>query len=492
MNDNLFLDNKPILKLDEEKDLFGNLEKANFLKTFLEENIEYIRKNNMIVLYGNWGSGKTTIFYAIKERINTDFYFPIIFNAWRCEKDGNLAYSLYEFLLDKLEIGGDKLKKAREIGKAVLKGVLKSVNLIEKIIEVYEENLDKKEEISSYKKISDFEEMFNKIIKEFHSKTNRYLLIFIDELDRCEPLAILNLLSSIKILLTLGRESTLEQDKSKIMFLCGVDRNAVTKAVDIQFKDKIKAEEYLEKIFDISFNMPVRYETKIIIEKYFGKHSDAIAKFINYINFYNPRHLKKIINKYLILSQIKRNKDSKYSEFIPNIITSEKGYLFDTIMVLYFIILYEFYNDKFYEIKNYDEKISNYIDYLVGDRQNQKAIENIKNQINECFKIKNKKDFLLLKNISNSELMNRKGDENPKRLFQFINFFTPKIYDTFTMDLSDISYYDQFEYEGNEILIDFCKYLFEHIGELAMEPEERKEMGDYNLNKLFEMAEILL
>ena len=418
MNDNLFLDNKPILKLDKENDLFGNLEKANFLKTFLEENIEYIRKNNMIVLYGNWGSGKTTMFYAIKERINTDFYFPIIFNAWRCERDGNLAYSLYEFLLDKLEIGGDELKKAREIGKAVLKGVLKSVKLIEKIIEVYEENLDKKEEVSSYKKISDFEEMFNKIIKEFYSKTNRYLLIFIDELDRCEPLAILNLLSSIKILLTLGRESTLEQDKSKIMFLCGVDRNAVTKAVDIQFKDKIKAEEYLEKIFDISFNMPVRYETKTIIEKYFGKHSDAIAKFINYINFCNPRHLKKIINKYLILSQIKRNKDSKYSEFIPNIIAGEKGYLFDKIMVLYFIILYEFYNDKFYEIKNYDEKISNYIDYLVGDRQSQKAIENIKNQINESFKIKNKKDFLLLKNISNSELMNRKGDENPKRLFQ--------------------------------------------------------------------------
>ena len=88
--------------------------------------------------------------------------------------------------------------------------------------------------------------------------------------------------------------------------------------------------------------------------------------------------------------------------------------------------------------------------------------------------------------------MNIKGDENPKRLFQFINFFTPKIYTTFTMDLSDISYYDQFEYEGNEILINFCKYLFEHIVELAMKPEERKEMNDYNLNKLFEMSEILL
>jgi hypothetical protein len=161
-------------------------------------------------------------------------------------------------------------------------------------------------------------------------------------------------------------------------------------------------------------------------------------------------------------------------------------------MVLYFIILYEFYNDKFYEIKNYDEKISNYTDYLVGDRQNQRAIENIKNQINDIFKIKDKKGFLLLKNISNSELMNIKGDENPKRLFQFINFFTPKIYAIFTMDLSDISYYDQFEYKCNEILINFCKYLFEHIGELAMEPGERKEMNDYNLNKLFEMAEILL
>lgn len=78
-----YLTNRPIYKLDKENDLLGNLEKVNFITSFLIENKDYIRKNNMLVLFGNWGSGKTTLIYAIKENVEKDKYLPIIFDAWK-------------------------------------------------------------------------------------------------------------------------------------------------------------------------------------------------------------------------------------------------------------------------------------------------------------------------------------------------------------------------------------------------------------------------
>ena len=209
--------------------------------------------------------------------------------------------------------------------------------------------------------------------------------------------------------------------------------------------------------------------------------------------FYNPRHLKKVLNKYRILSLIKVNKSSEFFEYIPNIIADEKGYIFDTIMVLYFIILYELYPDKFYEIKNYDEKISNYVDYLAGDRQSGKALANIKNRIDSDIKINDKNKFLLFKHISVLRFMNRnEGINNKRRLFQFINFFTPKIFKKFEINMNDLTYFDQFEYQGNEILIDFCKYLFDNIEQITMKDQEREYMKDYNLIKLCNMTEMLL
>lgn len=499
--------NEPLLKLTETNDLFGTYEKMDFIKSFLESGVDkkVIKKNNMIALYGNWGSGKSTIINALDKILDEKKYKSIIFYAWKYERDQNLAFSLYERLVDELECEEQKknyLKTAWNLLKGGLKGIEIPLGVVSfnpsKAIKGIEDTIAGKSiKNSLYSRIKEFEEQFSKLITEILGERERLLIIFIDDLDRCEPERILDLLSMIKLFFTFGSESYLKKE-SKIIFFCGIDKDAVNKAIRKRYGDIIISEEYLEKIFDISFNMPLEsYE----VNKYLNnlnlfeneKEVPKISKFLKEIKFTNPRHTKKIFNKYRLLYYLKRENKSKYIKLIPNIIIGDgKGYIFDTIMVLYFIILHEFYMCKFYEIKDYDGKMINYINHFVGDKSSGKAVQNIINTIENRIKIIHIRNDLLFKNIDNVLLMKR--NEDITRLFKFIHLFTPRISKNFNCNnMNDISYFDQFKNNDSEILVNFCKYLFNYIEQITTnQAGERELMKNYNLLDLFDMAEILL
>jgi energy-coupling factor transporter ATP-binding protein EcfA2 len=480
--------NKPILNLKKNNDLLGNIERANFIQNFLESNDSFIRENNMLALFGSWGSGKTTLIYSIKNNIDEKMYFPIIFNAWKYEKDGNLAFSLYEHLLDTINLEKEKIKKAKKIGKIALKGTLKSINIIGKIFEEYEKNKEEIED-SLYKKVSEFENNFCQIIEEFYEKNKKYLIVFIDDLDRCEPENILNLLSSMKLLLTSNIVKNLEKRESKIIYFCGIDKDAVIQAARIRFGDKIKAEEYLEKIFDISFNMPKSYNTEKIVKHYIPYMGDEIVIFFNKIGFSNPRHIKKILNKYKMISLIKNsNMNKKYKDLIPEILIEETGCIFDTLLVLFFLILHEFYYGKFIELKNYDSKFENYLEYLT-DELKEISRQARKNNINLF--LKGNQAFFSFKKMKDIKFLMQESSTGVKPIFKLLSIFTPRINRKFVLRLGDIEYFEQFEYEGNEILINFCKFIYKDIENILINDTENKS-ADYNVFNLFEMCEKLL
>jgi len=499
--------NEPLPELTQDKDLFGTYEKMDFIKSFLENEAKSnnIKKNNMIALYGTWGSGKSTIINTLNKILDENKYKSIIFYAWKYERDQNLAFSLYERLVDELKYGEQKknyLKTAWNLLKGGLKGIEIPLGVVSfnpsKTIKGIEDDISEKSiKNSLYSRIKEFEEQFSKLITEILGEKEKLLIIFIDDLDRCEPERILDLLSMIKLFFTFGSESYLKKE-SKIIFFCGIDKDAVNKAIRKRYGDIIKSEEYLEKIFDISFNMPLEsYEVNKYLNNLnlFEKEKEVpkISNFLKEIKFTNPRHTKKILNKYRLLCYLKKENKSKYSQLIPNIIIGDgKGYIFDTIMVLYFIILHEFYIYKFYEIKNYDGKMTNYINHFVGDKSSGKAVQNIINSIDNRIRIKNMRNELLFKYIDNGSLM--KKNKEITRLFKFINFFTPRISIDFNCNsMNDISYFDQFKNNDSEILVNFCKYLFNYIEQIITnQAGERELMKNYNLLDLFDMAEILL
>jgi len=341
-----------------------------------------------------------------------------------------------------------------------------------------------------YKKISEFEIEFQSMLKSILGN-DKILLVFVDDLDRCNPENVLDLLSSIKLFFTLGEESSLNEPKSRVIYFCGLDKDAVIKAAELKYGDKIKGEEFLEKIFDTSFYMPRSYNTENFVEKskLFEEHKSIISNFFNSIKFTNPRHLKKIFNKYQLISLIKDNFANEFGELIPEIIINKKGYIFDTILVLFFLILYEFHYQKYEEIKAYEFKFENYIEHLKDKGSKEISRESKGNIINN---LRGNKSFFKFGNISNLKFLN--SNDTTKNFHKFLSFFTPRINKDFEFRSiqGDFRYFEQFEYSENQILIDLCRFIHNRKNEITIKESERKLSNDYNLFTLFDMVETLL
>ena len=533
----------PLKNLDEN-DRLGVKKKADAIVRFIENRWDYLQKNNMIALYGNWGSGKSSVINHIISKLDENKFICLKFDAWLYEKDDNLPYSLLEFILDKLE---EKFKddetikskikenaeKTLKLGWYVLGGLAKGIKFsvktpflakllgvpevnfeydMEKVVNHFDEKEDEEFENMSYhqkvKELKDcFRELSNILIED-----NKKLIIFIDELDRCEAENILSLLASIKLFFSLGDDN---EGNKNIVYFVAVDKEAVSKAIEVKYKDIIKAEEYLEKIFNISFSMPKYYELKEFIKQYKFFDDDKIAekleKFFKAINFTNPRHLKKVLNKYAILTEFKSSNID--DGLIPDIIRIEngerKGYLLDTVFVLYFIILYEFHPENYKEVKSYKHRVERtklisilYNSYAIGKKNNSYLFKGYLTNDNDREKFKKfKREFIecgirfrnfmeLLDHIDETE-----RSESPKyvplsefnSLIYYISMVYSKLGELYVNNNPKITP-KMYEYTG--ITVNFWEYIKNNYKDLKTNDYLNRK--DYSFTNLFKMVETYL
>lgn len=320
----MIYDNRPY-DINQSTDLFGTFLKADSIKKMLENNSNYFEQNNMVALYGEWGSGKTSVMEYIKKSICN--YNVVFFEAWRYEKDSNLALSLFEMLLDKFDeendIQGAIIENAKLSGRTLL-NMSKNILLNSKItlpgieFEIGQAGKDTIEQIektiertSFYTNLNNFDDSYKKLLNKYFEVTGKKLLVFIDDLDRCAPENVLDLISGIKHFFI---------NSDKVVYFCGIDKHAVSKAIDIRYNHIVKSEDYLEKVFDVTFNMPEIQDINNLLEdfisriKSFGPVPDQtlpiLKDFLLHIKFTNPRRLKKLFNKYLFLCTLEKSNDN--------------------------------------------------------------------------------------------------------------------------------------------------------------------------------------
>lgn len=361
------LNNLPIEDLTEENDYLGIIEKGQIIKTFLESNTDEFKDIKMFALYGEWGSGKSTLMKYLEKELNGTFN-RFFFEAWQYESDDNLSLSLLEHLSYETSDSTDEaLGEIVKVAAKLFRGFSKSMRISvpglsidgSKIVESLEEEPEET-----------FYQLKNQFQKEFKSWENintvkgrpKFNIVFIDDLDRCEPENVLNLLSALKLFFTYGERT---------IFFCGIDKKAVNEAVKTKYGDVVKSNEYLEKVFDITFQMPNDNDFRklisqcfdpVIVGNYIGELDKEIADFFYQIRFTNPRKLKKILNKYLILKTLRNNlnEDNPLRNLIPNIATDEGGNFFEIIFTLYFLVLNDFYKELLDDFYNIEKKKSNY------------------------------------------------------------------------------------------------------------------------------------
>jgi predicted KAP-like P-loop ATPase len=191
-----------------------------------------------IGILGDWGVGKTSLMQTMCAKLKEQSdhgVIPVWFNAWRCEREQYFAIiPLLEVLAS--EITDDDLKK--DIWN-FLKSMQLRVCLGPAELSAGGDKQNQIEEALYFDKVT--------AIKTTLKRNNKKIVVFIDDLDRCAPDKILEVLESTKVFL----------DITGFVYVLGMNSEVVNKAIDLKYKDMgITGEDYLEKIIQIPFKVP--------------------------------------------------------------------------------------------------------------------------------------------------------------------------------------------------------------------------------------------
>lgn len=205
---------------------------------------------------GVWGSGKTTLMKNIKKEIEGYLRKPensnkpihlVWFDAWKFEKyDPVLA--LYHHLLTSL---GDNPELKKKIGKMA---ILTSDVFARKFLGIsIKEIKNDLEEIQGHygDMINDLRDQFSKTLEKSIEKDGR-VIIFIDDLDRCENQNILSILGNIKQVLNI----------KKLIFVLGIDMEKIERAWALDHKggplSLNEGKEHVDKLFQLKIKVPFK------------------------------------------------------------------------------------------------------------------------------------------------------------------------------------------------------------------------------------------
>ena len=137
------------------------------------------------------------------------------------------------------------------------------------------------------------------------------IVIFIDDLDRCEDIKILEVLEAIKLYL----------NTQSCIFILGIDPEAVEKTIMRSRKDcdEAEARQYMAKLVQGNIHVPVCRDFRPFITKFVERwpekpeetECNELAETLNEIWEHNPRKLKNFLNSLLARWKIIKNNQTQ-------------------------------------------------------------------------------------------------------------------------------------------------------------------------------------
>ena len=285
------------------QDLLGYAVHASLLKHVVTND-----KNLPITvgLYGDWGSGKSSILKILEEQLKKDDDTVVVyFDGWSFESFDDAKMALIQGIVDALESEerffakvGDKVSDDYQALKKAFKRLKESINwmrvlkfsvktvvpiasaaatggaslIIPALLDAFKDHKgdlvnmltgDKAEQFSKdaikvedeekkYEAVREFRKDFEDLIKK--SKQGK-IVVLIDDLDRCLPRHIIENLEAIKLFL----------DVPKTAFVIAADSFIVSNAIKSEYKDIIAAageegknigDAYMEKFIQLPYKIP--------------------------------------------------------------------------------------------------------------------------------------------------------------------------------------------------------------------------------------------
>jgi iron(II)-dependent oxidoreductase len=268
----------------------------------------------VIGIYGEWGSGKTTLMKNIKSRLDDKSRYEgeenlrrcktVWFQAWKYSKEEEILAALIEEIFKAMKADSffeackvEIVNLTKKLDKSkITSGLIKLLSGID-INEFFSE-LDYKDKLGFY---DTFQKFFDELIWTYLNWSPQLkgceepddrkgaLVIFIDDLDRCPESRIVKVLETIKLFM----------DKKGCIFVIGAANEIIIKALKKTYG--ADAEKFMDKIVQVTFNLPQiaegDFENFIAsVSKYRGKSISAYLHLILPAMQNNPRRLKRFLN----------------------------------------------------------------------------------------------------------------------------------------------------------------------------------------------------
>jgi hypothetical protein len=256
-----------------------------------------------IGIYGAWGVGKSSILRALEGVLRAPDRPVVAFDAWRYSRNQNVIVPLIHEIETELSKSRDVLWKS--IGRG-LRAVTSEINLsvagfsasgnaLGMAIDAVREPVERRR--------ADVPHFRLKEIGADLTEADKRIVVLIDDLDRCPPDGIVQLLEAIHVL----------TDVQGFVFVLALDYEVLLNAVRDRYATA-DAALFIEKIIQIPFWIPEVDRSESVItdivpewEQRLGldeRGAVTLQKVVHLALRTNPRQVKRLVNSMLIAQRI--------------------------------------------------------------------------------------------------------------------------------------------------------------------------------------------
>jgi KAP family P-loop domain len=267
-------------------------------------------------IFGEWGSGKTTLMKMIQRRLDHEGVKTVWFNAWKYDSKENIWNALIQTIFHTMRMDAEATsgQRGKDFAKRVERAAVNLARYAAKVATrlvpggvLREEDVDAVlDAVSSsatdelFEFINRFEDEFNELVTEYVGD-DRFLAIFIDDLDRCLPENAINVMEALKLYL----------DRGNCIFVIGAESGVIEEGIRQRYQGNVRlsAVDYLDKIIQLPFVLPQIGDTaaeRLLAEREgMTLHEDPLMRAMIIAGTDgNPRRVKRFANSYTVLAQI--------------------------------------------------------------------------------------------------------------------------------------------------------------------------------------------
>ena len=316
----------PSCLFKDDRHAWDSFDRESALGTLLST-LEKLPPPACVALYGAWGVGKTTFLHRAHDRWEEGKQgVAVWFDPWEHEHRGDVVSPLLHAIVQRIR-RDDRAKGVRwkELSLRIAKTLLSlgvrvgaavafpGNSKLAKLSDIKLEDLTREfQEWSSFHDdIARLRDQFNELVEGALEglEPSARLVVFLDDLDRCLPDSVVTLIEAVKLLFFGdGRTDT------RAIFVFALDRHIVGEAIANRYprSSLYTGESYLEKIFDVSLEVPTtsvdqltRYVKRLLpdadsfLDGLGGV--EVLASVLALPVFDNPRVIKRTLNRLFLL-----------------------------------------------------------------------------------------------------------------------------------------------------------------------------------------------